>query len=346
MKIKLSSVLGLSALCLIIAAPASSAEDPELNLDAYNQCLLERMRTAADETPVSEIRQACLEESRGLATGETEAADATAEDEDAEQTPLAARIEETEATEEMRFVITPYKPNYIMVGYNPDGNTAPFEEAFPDEDIEFKTAEVKFQISFMFPIVQNIYRKNGDLYFAFTSRSFWQLFNEDFSAPFRETNYEPEFWFRFDTDWKLLGLTNRLVTFGYNHQSNGRNRPLSRSWNRLFANFVLERDNFALSIKPWVVIGDIDDNADITDFLGNYELHFFYKWNHHTFSLMTRNQLQSGFETGAYQFDWSFPIYRRLRFYTQYFNGYGESLIDYDYFNNTLGVGLSFTDYF
>ena len=345
MTIKSIAGLGL-VLCLFVAASgALRAEESALDEDAYNQCLLEKMRTAADETPVREIRQACLIESQQPTAGETGAVDVAATDE-GEPTPLEERIEETEATEQMRFVITPYKPNYIMVGYNPNGNTAPFEEAFPDEDIEFREAEVKFQISFMFPVVQDIFGDNGDLYFAFTNRSFWQLFNDDLSAPFRETNYEPEFFFRFDTKWKILGLTNRLFTFGYNHQSNGRNRPLSRSWNRLFANFILERGNFALGFKPWIIIGDLDDNPDIDDYLGNYELRFFYKWNRHTFSLMTRNQLQSGFETGAYQFDWSFPIYKRLRLYTQYFNGYGESLIDYDYFNNTLGMGLSFTDYF
>lgn len=338
---------GYGAFLLLVAAvtTAFAADEPQFDGEEYNECLLEKMRTAADETPVSEIRQACLLSIQEKAPVEAESDEVTADDE-GETTPLQARIEETEATEEMRFVITPYKPNYIMVGYNDSPNTAPFEEAFPDEDIALEPAEVKFQISFMFPIVQNIYRGNGDFYFAFTSRSFWQLFNDEFSAPFRETNYEPELWFRFDTDWKILGLTNRLATFGYNHQSNGRNRPLSRSWNRLFASFVLERGNFALGFKPWIIIGDLDDNPDIDDYLGNYELRFFYKLNRHTFSLMTRNQLQSGFERGAYQLDWSMPIYKRLRFYTQYFNGYGESLIDYDYFNNTLGIGLSFTDYF
>ena len=332
--------------CLLVAVPRGLvAEEPAIEGETYNGCVLEKIRTAVDETPVSEIREACLAE-RGLSEIEESEDVTAASTDDDKSTPLEARIEETAATEQMRFVITPYKPNYIMVGYNADPNTAPYEEAFPDEEVAFDAAEVKFQISFMFPIVQNIYRDNGDLYFAFTSRSFWQLFNDEFSAPFRETNYEPEFWFRFDTDWKILGLTNRLVTFGYNHQSNGRNRPLSRSWNRLFASFVLERGNFALAFKPWVIIGDLDDNLDIDDYLGNYELRFFYKWNQHTFSLMTRNQLQSGFDTGAFQFDWSFPLYHRLRFYTQYFNGYGESLIDYNYFNNTLGVGLSFTDYF
>jgi len=330
---------------LVAASGASGSEESTMDMEAYNDCLLEKLRTAADDTPVSEIRAACLLVAQTPGSMPETTAGASTRDED-RQTPLQARIEETDATEDMRFVITPYHPNYIMVGYNENPNTAPYEEAFPDEDIAFNTAEVKFQISFMFPIVQNIYRNNGNLYFAFTSRSFWQLFNEEFSAPFRETNYEPEIFFHFDTKWKVLGLTNRLFSFGYNHQSNGRNRPLSRSWNRLFANFILERGNFALGFKPWVIIGDLDDNPDIDEYLGNYELRFFYKLNRHTFSLMTRNQLQSGFETGAYQFDWSFPIYKRLRLYTQYFNGYGESLIDYDYFNNTLGVGLSFTDYF
>ena len=328
----------VSVVCLLaVSTTAFGAEDPALDVDAYNRCLLEKLRTAADDTPVSEIRASCL-----LAIQDSKAD----EPKKAPTTPLDARIEETKATEQMKFVITPYKPNYILVGYSANPNTAPYEEAFPDEDFEFKTAEVKFQISFMFPVVQNIFGNNGDLYFAYTNRSFWQLFNEDLSSPFRETNHEPEAWFQFDSKWKVLGLTNRLNSFGYVHQSNGRNRPLSRSWNRLFASFVFERGNFAFGIKPWIIIGDLEDNPDIRDYMGNFELRAAYKWNRHTLSLLSRNMLQSGFSKGAFQFDWSFPLYHRLRLYTQYFNGYGESLIDYDYFNNTLGVGLSFTDYF
>ena len=80
--------------------------------------------------------------------------------------------------------------------------------------------------------------------------------------------------------------------------------------------------------------------------MGNIELHGAYKRNRHTIGLMLRNNLQSGFSRGTFQVDWSFPIYHRVRGYTQYFNGYGESLIDYNVHNNTFGVGVSFTDYF
>ncbi len=336
---------GATVLLFAFATATFAAEEPPVGIDAYNECLLEKLRTATDETPVSEIRRTCLLASQDSTTDQRDSANTTAGEQDA-STALAARMEETRATEEMRFVISPFKPNYFIFAYNDNGNTAPFEEAFPAEDIEFRETEVKFQISIMFPLVQNVFGNNGDLYFAFTNRSFWQVFNDSLSAPFRETNYEPEFWFQFDNDGKILGLTSKLITFGYNHQSNGRNTPISRSWNRIFASFLFERGNLALAFKPWIVFGDIDDNADIEDYMGNSEILAAYKWKRHTFSLLSRNQLQSGFSRGAFQLDWSMPLYHRLRFYAQYFNGYGESLIDYNYFNNTLGVGVSLTDYF
>lgn len=51
--------------------------------------------------------------------------------------------------------------------------------------------------------------------------------------------------------------------------------------------------------KPNYLMVGYNDNPDIDEYLGNCELRFADKWNRHTFTLLTRNQLQSGFETGA-----------------------------------------------
>jgi phospholipase A1 len=61
---------------------------------------------------------------------------------------------------------------------------------------------------------------------------------------------------------------------------------------------------------------------------------------------MLRNNIESGFSRGAVELAWSFPFlsYRHLKGYLQYYNGYGESLIDYNQHSNSIGVGISITD--
>ncbi len=329
------------ALAIAVVPAAHAVEELEFDEEIFNECVLERIHEASDTMLVREIRDACLEVARTKASGQSGPMQ-----EESETTPLQARIEETEATEKLSFVITPYNPNYVMVGYNPDPNEAPWQEAFPDEEISLDAAEIKFQISFMVPLVRNIIKDNGHLYVAYTNRSFWQAFNQEESLPFRETNHEPELSFKFDNKWKIFGFTNRLNSFGFVHQSNGRNEPISRSWNRLFATFIFERKNVALSIKPWIIVGDKIGNEDIQDYMGNVELRGAYRWRQHTFSLLLRNNIQSGFSKGTFQTDWSFPLWGRIRGYMQYFNGYGESMIDYNVHTNTLGMGFQFTDYF
>jgi phospholipase A1 len=58
---------------------------------------------------------------------------------------------------------------------------------------------------------------------------------------------------------------------------------------------------------------------------------------------MLRSPLLTGGKD-ALQLDWSFPLFGRFRGYLQYFNGYGESLIDYDARTHRLGIGLEFTE--
>ncbi|MDU5189976.1 MAG: phospholipase A, partial [Mixta calida] len=43
---------------------------------------------------------------------------------------------------------------------------------------------------------------------------------------------------------------------------------------------------------------------------------------------------------------WSYPISEHVRFYTQVFSGYGESLIDYNHRQTRVGVGVTLNDLF
>lgn len=265
---------------------------------------------------------------------------------------LQKRRLQEEMTQDNPFVITPHKTNYLLpLTYNSHPNTTPF----PAGTEEIDNVEIKFQFSFKLPLAKDLFHNNGKLFFAYTNLSFWQAYNSDVSSPFRETNHEPELFLSVDNDWSVFGMINRSNTLGIVHQSNGRSGTLSRSWNRIYGLFLFDRGNFLLAFKPWYRIPeddkasptdpDGDDNPDIEKFLGNGEVYAFYKWNRQTLGLMLRNNLRRHENKGAVQIDWSFPISSRLKGYVQYFNGYGESLIDYNASVNRISLGVLLTDW-
>jgi phospholipase A1 len=86
-----------------------------------------------------------------------------------------------------------------------------------------------------------------------------------------------------------------------------------------------------------------DDNPDIEDYMGNFEFTTAYRHDNQEFSVMLRNNLQSE-NRGAVQLEWTFPMYKRLRGYVEYFNGYGESLIDYNAHLQRIGIGFMLSD--
>jgi phospholipase A1 len=345
---------GLAAALLVAAAPAAAA-----TAVPGAECL---------SIPVESERLACFDRAVGdaaRAAGEAAAPGGSLAGSGAVTTARAPAPASTEATPAPPQTVPPsmidsawgflpdsrkayvrlYQPNYILFGrYTTDVNRAPYEplfEAFA-EDYDFEDVEAKFQISFKGRLATTEDRRWG-LWFAYTQQNQWQVYNSDISSPFRETNYMPELFGSFRPDVDLCGLRFNLLNFGFNHQSNGRADPISRSWDRLFIEGGFERGNLALLVRAWTRVepGDYeDDNPDITDYMGHGQVTALYRWHDNTFTLMGRGNLSTG--KGAAQFDWtSRPILGPMRVYFQLFSGYGESLIDYDWNQTTVGLGVS-----
>jgi phospholipase A1/A2 len=249
-----------------------------------------------------------------------------------------------------RYDIRFYNANYLLFGrYTDSVNTAPYlplAAALNQPEPDLNSTEAKFQFSFKGRLWTTDDRRWG-VWAAYTQQNQWQVYNGDESRPFRETNYMPELFVSFRPDVDLGGgFRWGLLNAGYNHQSNGRTDILSRSWDRLFAEFAVERENLALSAKFWYRLpesSEDDDNPDITDYYGHGEIGALYRWRGNSFSAAVRGNVNTG--KGAVQLGWmSPPILGPLRGYVQFFSGYGESLIDYNWKQTTIGAGVALSD--
>jgi phospholipase A1 len=241
-----------------------------------------------------------------------------------------------------------YHPNYGLFGrYTSDVNTAPYESLLDiiSDGGDVDSVEAKFQLSFKARLWAAEERDWG-VWFAYTQQNHWQVYNDDVSSPFRETNYMPEVIASFRPGMTLGDWHWNQLNVGFTHQSNGRSDPISRSWNRVFVEGGIERADFALLARAWARIEESDeedDNPDITDYMGYGELTGIWKRGDSSYTLMVRGNPSTG--KGAGQFTWmSRPLLGPLKAYVQVFSGYGESMIDYDWNQTTVGVGVALND--
>ena len=268
-----------------------------------------------------------------------------------QESALAKRLEREQQVAFDSFVITPHRPNYILpFTYNSNVNSDPYKplKALDPEVDNIDDIEVKYQLSFKVPLTMGLFNEKADLWFAYTQVAYWQLYNENISAPFRETNYEPELLLDIQQNRKVFGLTLSHIVLAYNHQSNGRSEPLSRSWNRIYANFVFEKNNFIMYLKPWYrrpEDEEDDNNPDIEKYLGYGDYGATYKRKDQVYSILLRNNLRTENNLTSIQLDWSTPINKRLKAVVQYVNGYGDGLVDYKNRNKRIGFGIMLTDW-
>ena len=247
-----------------------------------------------------------------------------------------------------KFGLTPYRPNYLL----PFGYTTHDYKEWTPTDGTYKNYEAELQVSLKLAFKKNLLGYGETWYGAYTQRSFWQLYIK--SAPFRESNYNPELFVTFPMGSKeYYGL--KSITFGYAHVSNGQGNidktdnaswypyaNRSRSLNTLFAKATLQQGAFLFDLKLWVPISNLDDNPDILDYYGYGSIKALYFYKKNLFTLMGRlNPLK---QKGALEFTYSYPGYLDgVYLFAKVFSGYGESLIDYNERLTKVSIGFAFS---
>ncbi|HUR40593.1 MAG TPA: phospholipase A [Verrucomicrobiae bacterium] len=199
-------------------------------------------------------------------------------------------------------------------------------------DFQGEKTEMVFQLSGKWRVF------GTDAYIAYSQKSFWQWLNGAESSPFRETNYDPEVFYRWMPDRKAFNHWG--ADFGVEHESNGRPFPQSRSWNRLYVAPFQAKGKHLAYFKFWYRLpeGEAstegnqngDDNPDLIDYMGYGELNFSRQiGNAQLLSGMVRGNPATGH--GAVSFTWSVPSEEGWVFWgLSVFHGYGESLIAFD----------------
>jgi phospholipase A1 len=242
------------------------------------------------------------------------------------------------------FNFRPHHVNYLMVTRTAHPNNEPYR---PFQDLQdlgntnLSHSELVFQLGFKMKLVEDAFRKPVDLWFGYTQNSFWQAGNHEASSPFRETNYQPELMAVTPLNFNILGMHASFFNLGLVHQSNGQAGSLSRSWNRSYAQVGLERGGWTVVGRVWKRFNESaqdDNNPDIVDYMGRGDLNVTYRDNGHDYSALIRRNFST--EKGAVQLSWAFPLAGHIKGYAQYFSGYGQSMIDYNYYQNVVGVGL------
>jgi phospholipase A1 len=247
------------------------------------------------------------------------------------------------------FRLVSYRPIYFSAARwssnsNEESSDETTEFQTKDTDI-FNSIEAKFQISFKTKVVQGLLFGKGDLWVGYTQKAHWQIYNKKLSRAFRELNYQPEIILNFPMDIDLFKGKIRTLGIVLVHQSNGKDVPTSRSWNRIVFDFGYEYKDWNINFRPWYRFPDDDDeNPGITKLVGDAELEVGTHFGKHEFYTIINHPFTS-LDKGNIQLNYVFPIHGHLRGHVQAFHGYGETLIDYDISQTTLGFGVSFANW-
>lgn len=222
-----------------------------------------------------------------------------------------------------------YKDNYFIFGI-PIGNECPSKY----------NSNVKFQISISQRLTKSVLPWHTYLYLFYTQKCFWNILEN--SLPMTDLNFNPGIGLA-----KPLFIKDRFIgklMMVLEHESNGRDGDDSRSWNRVtFGANIIVDPTLMVHGKFWIPIIDGQNNKDILDYYGIYQMGVTFTSPNKRFGasvvLMKRKGWNFNYNTVV---ELNYRIFKRDNqfIFLQYYNGYGEGLLEYNRFHSMLRAGI------
>lgn len=221
-----------------------------------------------------------------------------------------------------------YKDNYFSFG--PSVGPKPTRE----------NTNIKFQISISQRLTRSTLPWGTYLYLFYSQKCFWNVLEN--SMPMTDLNFNPGIGLT-----KPLFVKNRYIgklTFLIEHESNGRDSIWSRSWNRvaLAANVMVSR-NLMVHGKIWIPIVDGEHNKDIVKYCGFWQMGAQVLSNNRRLMGNITVVKRGGWNLNANVIiDLAYRIFKKDNQYIfmQFYNGYGEGLLEFNKYHSQLRVGL------
>jgi phospholipase A1/A2 len=216
-----------------------------------------------------------------------------------------------------------YDPMYFVFGAN-SGASARFQLSFKYRLFDDEGAVVR-----MLPFLDG-------LHFGYTQTSLWDLDSD--SAPFRDTSYRPALFYEWDVPVAAGSRHQSWLRAGVEHESNGRDGEKSRSINIAFVQadwqYRLGEGKSHLGVTPklWGYL-EKSDNPDIHRYRGYGELGLRFGRDDGWLAKLMLRRGTGG--VGTSQVDVSYPLRQSIFssvgafLHLQYFDGEGETLLDY-----------------
>ena len=201
-------------------------------------------------------------------------------------------------------------------------------------------SDVKFQISFQQRLTKSVLPGHTYLYLFYTQKAIWHVFRN--SLPFYDLNFNPGIGLS-----KHIIMKNRLLgklTLLAEHESNGRDGTASRSWNKISLAGEAYISPFLMAhAKYWIPIVDGQYNGDILRYMGIYQAGFQAKSLDDKWVLDMTIVKRKGWD---FNFNTIVQLGYRINHNSnqfimlQYYNGYGEHMLDYNQYHSRIRIGL------